>query len=157
MSETISGPARPSDPVAPQRNPHADSVLRLASAMLRTAWLPGLVTVVLGAVVSFVLVGWTGSASALLGGIVAFGSSLLTLWLMRFSAGMNAAAVMGMCLGGYIVKMLVLMLVMTLLGGFAFVQREALAFTMLATVLVWAGAEIVAFRKTPIPTITPAE
>ncbi|MHA6800990.1 hypothetical protein [Bounagaea algeriensis] len=132
-------------------------MLRLASAMLRTAWLPGLVTVALCVLLSFVLAGWTGSVSALLGGVVAFGSSLLTLWLMRFSAGMNPAAVMGMCLGGYIIKMLVLMLVMTLLGGLALVQREALAFTMLAAVLVWAGAEIVAFRKTPIPTIIPAE
>ncbi|GAB2744894.1 hypothetical protein GCM10027174_18370 [Salinifilum aidingensis] len=157
MSETISGSSGEPDATAPQRNPHADSVLRLASAMLRTAWLPALATVVLGALASFALVGWTGSVSALLGGVVAFGSSLLTLWLMRFSAGMNPAFVMALCLGGYIGKMLVLLVVMTLLGAVGFVQREALAFTMLATILVWAGAEIVAFRKTPIPTIVPSE
>lgn len=136
-------------------NPHAETVRRLANAMLRTALVPGAVTVVLGAVVATALVGVTGLVGALIGGVVAFASSLLTIWLMRTTGGMNPMFVMVAALGGYIGKMIVLLVVMTLLGGIEAIHRESLAFTMLATILVWAGAEVVAFKKTKIPTIVP--
>ncbi|MDI2028709.1 hypothetical protein QFW96_08810 [Saccharopolyspora sp. TS4A08] len=136
-------------------NPHAEVVRRLASAMLRTAVWPGAATVVVGAIVATVLVGVPGLVGALIGGVVAFGSSLLTIWLMRFSGGMNPQFVMVVALGGYVGKMLVLLVVMTLLGGVDAIHRESLAFTMLATVMVWAGAEVVAFKRTRIPTIIP--
>ncbi|SFS38830.1 hypothetical protein [Saccharopolyspora flava] len=136
-------------------NPHAEVVRRLASAMLRTAVWPGAATVVIGAIVATVLVGVPGLVGALIGGVVAFGSSLLTIWLMRFSGGMNPQFVMVVALGGYVGKMLVLLVVMTLLGGIDVIHRESLAFTMLATVMVWAGAEVVAFKRTRIPTIIP--
>ena len=74
---------------------------------------------------------------------------------MRTTGGMNPAFVMVAALGGYVGKMLVLLVVMTLLGGIAAIHRESLAFTMLATVIVWAGAEVVAFKKTRIPTVVP--
>ncbi|MGW1677757.1 hypothetical protein [Saccharopolyspora sp. NPDC002376] len=136
-------------------NPHAETVRRLASAMLRTAVWPGVATVVVAAIVATVLVGTPGLLGALVGGVVAFGSSLLTIWLMRFTGGMNPHFVMVAALGGYVGKMLVLLVVMTLLGGVEAFHRESLAFTMLATVMVWAGAEVVAFKRTKIPTIVP--
>ncbi|GAA0515675.1 hypothetical protein GCM10011581_47120 [Saccharopolyspora subtropica] len=154
MSEATDAPT-PGQQQAEPENPHAETVRRLASAMLRTAVWPGLVTVVLGAVVATVLVGLPGLVGALVGGAVAFGSSLLTIWLMRFTGGMNPQFVMVAALGGYVGKMLVLLVVMTVLGGIELVHREATAFTMLATVLVWAGAEVVAFKRTRIPTIVP--
>ncbi|GAA4619803.1 hypothetical protein [Saccharopolyspora hordei] len=145
-----------SDTTTPaSENPHAASVRRLASAMLRTAIWPGVVTVVVGAVVATALVGASGLFGALVGGVVAFGSSLLTIWLMRFTGGMSPHFVMVAALGGYVGKMLVLLVVMTLLGGVEALHRESLAFTMLATVLVWAGAEVVAFKRTRTPTIIP--
>lgn len=156
MSETSTPPAGQSDDSAATQDPHALTIQRLATAMLRTAWLPGVVVVFAGIVVSAVLAGWTGSVSALIGGGIGFGSSLLTLWLMRFSGGMNPAFVMAVCLGGYVGKLLILLVVMSVLGGVSFIQREPLAFTMLATVVVWAGAEVVAFRKTPIATVVPS-
>ncbi|KAA5832756.1 hypothetical protein ABT337_12650 [Saccharopolyspora hirsuta] len=139
----------------PTVNPHAETVRRLASAMLRTAVWPGLATVAIAAVVATALVGTTGLLGALVGGAVAFGSSLLTIWLMRFTGGMSPHFVMVAALGGYVGKMLVLLVVMTLLGGVEALHRESLAFTMLATVMVWAGAEVVAFKRTKIPTIVP--
>ncbi|TDC96273.1 hypothetical protein E1161_01955 [Saccharopolyspora aridisoli] len=141
---------------AEPENPHAEVVRRLATAMLRTAVWPGVATVGLGAIVATVLVGVPGLVGALIGGFVAFGSSLLTIWLMRFSGGMNPQFVMVIALGGYVGKMLVLLVVMTLLGGIDVIHRESLAFTMLATVMVWAGAEVVAFKRTKIPTIVPS-
>lgn len=154
MSEA-SEPASTAEQAAPV-NPHAEVVRRLATEMLRTAVWPGLATVVIGAIVATVLIGVTGLVGALIGGVVAFGSSLLTIWLMRFSGGMNPQFVMVIALGGYVGKMLVLLVVMTLLGGIDAIHRESMAFTMLATVMVWAGAEVVAFKRAKIPTIIPS-
>lgn len=149
MSESV----QPND--GAQENPHAVVVRRLATAMLRTAVWPGVVTVVVGAIVATLLVGVSGLAGALIGGVLAFGSSLLTIWLMRFTGGMSPHFVMVVALGGYIGKLLVLLVAMTLLGAIAFIHRESLALTFLATVIVWAGAEVVAFKRARIPTVIP--
>ncbi|MGP4020520.1 hypothetical protein [Saccharopolyspora sp. 5N708] len=148
---TADGPGEDAEPV----NPHAEIVRNLASAMLRTAVWPGVATVVIGAIVATVLVGVSGLVGALIGGVVAFASSLLTIWLMRTTGGLNPQFVMVAALGGYVGKMIVLLVVMTLLGGIDAIHRESLAFTMLATVMVWAGAEVVAFKRAKIPTIVP--
>lgn len=137
-------------------NPHAQSVLKLADAMYRGALWPGVATVVIGAVVSLIVVGLPGLFGAIVGGVIAFGSSLATLWMMRKTAAMDPMAVMAVALGGYIFKILVLLGVMTLLRNVGFLHSKALAFTMLAVILVWAAAEFVAFRRTKIPTIIPA-
>ncbi len=138
------------------QNPHAQSVLTLADAMYRGALWPAVATVVVAVVVATVLTGLPGLFGALVGGAVAFGSSLVTLWMMRRTAAMEPMAVMAVALGGYILKVLVLLGVMMGLRGVGALQPKALAFTMLAVILVWAGAEFVAFRRTRIPTIIPA-
>lgn len=56
-------------------------------------------------------------------------------------------------MGGYAVKMTALLGVMLLLRDVDGFSRPALAFGMLVVVLAWAAAEIVAFKKTRIPTI----
>jgi hypothetical protein len=152
---TPAGNAGSADEQAESTNPHAEIVRKLASAMLRTAVWPGVATVAIGAIAATVLVGVPGLVGALVGGVVAFASSLLTIWLMRFTGGMSPHFVMVAALGGYVGKMIVLLVVMTLLGGIDAIHRESLAFTMLATVMVWAGAEVVAFKRTKIPTIVP--
>lgn len=134
-------------------NPHAKSVLTLADAMLRTALVPGLATVALGAVAATVLVGADGLFGALAGGAVAFGSSLMTLFMMRWSAGLPVMMVMGVALGGFALKMVVLLGVMVALRGVDALHPLSLALTFLAVVLVWAAAEAVAFRRTKIPTV----
>jgi ATP synthase protein I len=137
-------------------NPHAEAVLKLADAMLRIALWPGVATVVVAAVVATVWVGLPGLLSALIGGVIAFASSLATLWMMRKTAPMPPMMVMAVALGGYIFKLLVLLGVMMALGSIHGLHREALAFTMLAVILVWAAAELVAFKRTKIPTIIPS-
>lgn len=137
-------------------NPHAQSVLKLADAMYRGALWPGVATVVIGAAVSLIVVGLPGLFGAIVGGVIAFGSSLATLWMMRKTAAMDPMAVMAVALGGYIFKILVLLGVMTLLRNVGFLHSKALAFTMLAVIVVWAAAEFLAFRRTKIPTIIPA-
>lgn len=136
-----------------QPDPHARSVLTLASAMLRTALVPGLLTVALGATAGGLLVGVDGLLGAVAGGAVGFASSLMTLFLMRWSAGLPVTVVMGVAVGGFALKMVILLVVMIALRGVDALHPMSLALTFLATVLVWAGAEAVAFRRTKIPTV----
>lgn len=68
---------------------HAESVLKLADAMLRYALWPAIAVVVAGITVGSLVAGIEGSLGALVGGIVAFASSFATLWLMRKTAAMN--------------------------------------------------------------------
>lgn len=132
---------------------HAESVHKLADAMLRYALWPAVAVVVAGITVGTLVAGVEGSLGALVGGIVAFASSFATLWLMRRTAAFNPMLVMGAALGGFIGKMLILLIVMLLLGNVSFLHTESLAFTMLAVVVVWAAMDMIAFRRTKIPTL----
>ena len=126
---------------------------RLADAMLRYAIWPAVATVVVGIVVASVLNGVQGGVSALIGGIVAFGSSMATWWLMRKTAAMNPMMVMTGALGGFIGKMIILLLVLMVLREITWLHTESLAYTMLAVVIVWAAMDTVAFRRTKLPTL----
>ena len=132
---------------------HGEAVTRLADAMLRYAIWPAVATVVVGIVVSSVFNGVPGGVSALIGGIVAFGSSMATWWLMRKTAAMNPMMVMTGALGGFLGKMIILLLVLMVLREITWVHTESLAYTMLAVVIVWAAMDTVAFRRTKLPTL----
>ncbi|TCP54813.1 hypothetical protein EV191_10221 [Tamaricihabitans halophyticus] len=141
-------------PTAPRT--HAESVLALAQAMRRYAMIPGAVVAALAVVVFGVVLGQPGLFGALIGGVVGFGSSLGTLWLMRKSAAAHPYMAMAVALGGFVGKLILLLLVMMALREVTGIDHIALSMTMLLTVMVWAGAELVAFRKTKIPTIIPS-
>ena len=132
---------------------HAESVLRLADAMLRYALWPAIAVVVAGITVGTLVAGFEGALGALVGGIIAFASSLATLWLMRKTAAMNPMLVMAAALGGFVGKMLILLIVMIVLGNVSVLHTESLAYTMLAVVIVWAAMDTVAFRRTKLPTL----
>lgn len=141
---------------AEKPNPHAQSVLKLADAMLRYALWPSVATAVVAVLVSMLLVGTDGLFSALIGVAVALVSSLATLALMRKTAALHPMMVMAVAMGGLVGKLLILLGIAVALGSMSWLHREALALSMLAVVLVWAGAEAMAFRKTKIPTIIPS-
>ena len=132
---------------------HGEAVTRLADAMLRHAVWPGLATAVIGIVVASVLFGVRGGVSALVGALVAVASSLVTWWLMRKTAALNPMLVMAGALGGFIGKMIVLLLVLMVLREITWFQVQSLAYTMLAVVIVWAAMDTVAFRRTKLPTL----
>src|SRR5690349_21943714 len=58
------------------------------------------------------LYGVRGGVSALVGAVVAAASSLATWWLMRKTAALNPMMLMAAALGGFIGKMIVLLVVM---------------------------------------------
>jgi ATP synthase protein I len=128
-------------------------VTRLADAMLRYALWPAVATVVVGIVVASVLQGVPGGVSALIGGLVAFASSLATWWLMRKTAPLNPMMVMTGALGGFLGKMIILLLVLMVFREITWLHTESLAYTMLAVVIVWAAMDTVAFRRTKLPTL----
>lgn len=126
---------------------------RLADAMLRYALWPAVATVVIGVVVASVLHSARGGVAALIGGAVAFASSLATWWLMRKTAALNPMMVMTGALGGFFGKMIILLLVLMVLREITWLHVESLAYTMLAVVIVWAAMDTVAFRRTKLPTL----
>lgn len=132
---------------------HGEAVTRLADAMLRYALWPAVATTVIGIVASGVLAGVNGALSALIGAVVAGGSSIGTWWLMRKTAALNPLMLMTAALGGFVGKMIILLLVMMVLREIPFVHVRSLAYTMLAVVIVWAVMDTVAFRRTKLPTL----
>src|SRR5882757_2868441 len=136
-----------------QPKTHGESVVRLADANLRYALWPGVATVVVGIIAGGVIIGLAGALGALVGGVVACASSLATLWLMRKTSHLQPIVVMGAALGGFAGKMVLLLIVMTVVRPIDWLHTESLAYTMLATVLVWVAMETVAFRRTKVPTL----
>jgi hypothetical protein len=136
-----------------QPRTHGEAVTKLADAMLRYALWPAVATVVAGVVLASVLFGARGGVAALVGGIVAFGSSLATWWLMRRTAAMNPMMVMAGALAGFVGKMIILLLVLMVLREITWLHTRSLAYTMLAVVIVWAAMDTVAFRRTKLPTL----
>jgi len=121
--------------------------------MLRHALWPAVATAVAGIVLASVLFGVRGGVSALVGAAVAFASSLATWWLMRRTAALNPVMVMAGALGGFVGKMILLLLVLMVLREISWFHIRSLAYTMLAVVIVWAVMDTVAFRRTKLPTL----
>lgn len=132
---------------------HAESVRTLAAAMLRTSTVPVTVTAVLAVIVSTAVAGLPGLWGSLVGVVVSVAAGLVTLWLMHNTAALPVHFVMAAALGGFMGKMLVLLVTMLLLRGVSGLDLKALAFTMLAIILVTAVCETIAFRRTKIPTL----
>ncbi|HWO69088.1 MAG TPA: hypothetical protein VNO31_54570 [Umezawaea sp.] len=135
---------------------HAGVVRGLAGAMFRGALIPTVVTVVLGVVVFGVLYGLPGALGALVGGLVIIASSLATLWLMHRTAALEVHFVMAAALGGFMLKMLVLLGVMILLRDVSYLHANSVAITMVATILVTAAMEARASKRSKTPNVIPA-
>lgn len=142
--------------VEAEENPHAKVVLQAANAMIKASLIFTPPVVLVCIVLFTILNGTNGLVGSAIGGVLAILSAFATLGLMRFSAGMDPMFVMVIALGGYVLKVLVLFGALTLLRGVEIVHPMSLGVTMIAAILVSAGAEFAAFRKTKIPTIIPA-
>ncbi len=141
--------------LSPTRNAHAESVRRLAAAMLRTGCAFGVVAAVAAMVVAVVVAGWEGWWGASVGVGLGFGSCLATIGLMRLTAALPVQSLFGAVLGGYAVKVGLLMVVAVPLRGIGQLHPLSLGLSIVAVVLAWAVAEVVAFFRTPIPTVIP--
>lgn len=141
----------------PMPDTHAGVVQKYADAMLRGALPYGIGVAVLGVLVSTVLVGVPGLVGSLLGALIGLGSSVLTLVVMRRSAGVEPMTLMAVAMSTFIGKIILLFGLAQLLHGIPLVQPKAFALTMAAIVVVWTVAETFAFRRAKVPTIIPAD
>ncbi|EHY88640.1 hypothetical protein [Saccharomonospora azurea] len=144
------------DADAEVRAAHARSVHALADAMLRWGMRLSLPFVLVTVGVATVSAGQPGLIGAGFGAVLGYGSSLVTITMMRIAATRPPSALMSLALGGYAVKMTALLVVMLLLRDVDTFSRPTLAFGMLTTVVAWAAAEVVAFRTTKTPTLVVA-
>ncbi|RZS32415.1 hypothetical protein EV193_11249 [Herbihabitans rhizosphaerae] len=134
---------------------HEASVLKLAGAMRRLVLISTSVTWALALVLFGILYGGEGLLGSAVGGVIAIGSTLGTLWLMRMTAAQGPHLVMAAALGGFLGKAVVIFIAMTLLRDVEAIERYSLAFTMVAIVVVAAAADVRAFQRTKIPAVIP--
>ena len=135
--------------LSPTRNAHAESVRRLAAAMLRTGGAFGGVAAVAARGVGVVGAGGDGWGGPRVGVGLGFGSCLATIGLMRLTAALPVQSLFGAVLGGYAVKVGLLMVVAVPLRGIGQLHPLSLGLSIVAVVLAWAVAEVVAFFRTP--------
>lgn len=135
---------------------HAQAVTVLAAAMLRTGLWWGGAAAVAALTTAVVLAGGRGLVGAAVGVALGFLSSLATMGLMRLAAALPVEALLGVVMGGYTLKIALLLVVAFPLRRVAWLEPTALALSVLAVVAAWAGAEVRAFWRTRIPTIIPA-
>jgi ATP synthase protein I len=135
---------------------HELTVQRLAGEMFREAAWAALGTFVLGVVVSTVIWGTAGLNGSLIGGAIAIGSSLATLLLMRKTAALDPMFVMVAALGGFMGKLIVLLLAVILLRNQSWLEPKALGITLVATVLVTSFLEARASKRSRSQMVVPA-
>ena len=111
---------------------------------------------VLGVVVSTVIWGTAGLVGSLIGGAIAIGSSLATLLLMRKTAALDPMFVMVAALGGFMGKLIVLLLAVILLRNQPWLEPKALGITLVATVLVTSFLEARASKRSRSQMVVPA-
>lgn len=134
---------------------HEEVVRRLAGEMFRGALWATLGTVAVGAIVWTVLAGVPGLVAALIGGGLAFLSSVGTLVLMRKTAALPLQFIMVAALGGFMAKLIVLVVVMILLRQFPSLHTNALALTMVATIVVATFVEVRASKRSRSQMVVP--
>lgn len=134
---------------------HEGVLLRVANAMMRAAVVPMLATVGLGVLVFGVLYGPRGALGALVGGLVVSILSIATLLLMRRTAALDVNRMMAAAFGGFMVKMALLFVVLSVVRHFDVFHLRSVAITMVATIVVAAAVEARAATKTRMPYVIP--
>jgi hypothetical protein len=92
----------------------------------------------------------------LIGGAIAIVSSLATLLLMSKTASLDPMFVMVAALGGFMGKLLVLLLAVILLRNQSWLEPKALGITLVATVLVTSYLEARASKRSRSQMVVPA-
>ncbi|WP_158843407.1 ATP synthase subunit I [Saccharothrix deserti] len=134
---------------------HEAVVQRLAGEMYRGALWAALATVAVGAVLWTVLAGVPGLVSALIGGALACLSSVLTLVVMRKTAALPLQVIMVAAFAGFLGKLLLLIAVMLLVRRFPELNDNALAITMVSTILVATFMEVRASKRSRSQMVVP--
>jgi hypothetical protein len=112
-----------------------------AAAMRRGVWVAGPAAGVAAVLGSWWVAGVSGLLSGLLGVVLGIGSALFTLWLMHRTADREPRAVMVASIGGFVQKMIILLVALWLADLLPGVHRMSLAVSLLVVLIAVAGAE----------------
>src|SRR5690349_16909409 len=118
------------------------SLRALAADMRRAVLAVGAVVGPVAIVVCGVVAGLGGVLGAVLGTVFGLGSALFTLWLMRRTAAREPRAVMLASFGGFLQKMIVLLVVLMAADAIPAVHRMSLAVTLLVVLITVTAAEV---------------
>lgn len=157
MTQSPDGPDQPlstSTPVA--TSDPATSTRALFAQILRR-----LVVVTAGVTALAVVVGliWAGSPGmwgAVLGGVVGVIFCLTTVASMLLAEGRSPQYLAIAVLGGWLAKMVVILVILAVLRGQDFYDKVVLAGTLGAIVVASLAIEMLAVRSARIPAVTPA-
>ncbi|MFC6093324.1 hypothetical protein Q5530_28805 [Saccharothrix sp. BKS2] len=134
---------------------HEKVVQRLAGEMFRGALWAALGTIAVAAVVWTVLAGVPGLVSSLIGGALACLSSVATLLVMRKTAALPLQFIMIAAFAGFLGKLVLLVVVMLLVRRFPVLHDDALALTMVATIVVATFMEVRASKRSRSQMVVP--
>jgi ATP synthase protein I len=137
----------------PKDAPHVATVLRLASAMQRSAVIVTAVVAVLALVVAFLMRGGPGLLGALVGAVIAAGLGWLGTWVMARTARASPAGVMIGAMTAFGAKILFMLVFLLLFQGTTMFDNRSFAFTMLAVTVAWIIGEVIGFVRTRIPAV----
>lgn len=143
------------DPVVTETTAaHADAIRNLAGAMFRYGLPSVLVACGIAVVLAGVLVGSTGLAGAAVGAGIGIVLGLITIAFMRLSAPLPPMVVMAVAMGSFALKLILALIAAVVFKNVPGLHMYSLALTLLTSIFVWAAADVVAFRRTHIPTIS---
>jgi ATP synthase protein I len=138
---------------AQQDAPHVATVLKLASAMQRSAATITAVVAVIALVAAFVLRGGSGLVGALVGAVIAGGLGWLGTWVMARTARATPAGVMIGAMAAFGLKILFMLVFLLLFQGTTLFDSRSFAFTILAVTAAWIVGEVVGFVRARIPAV----
>jgi ATP synthase protein I len=133
--------------------PHVATVLKLASAMQRSAVIITAVVAVIAVVLAFLLRGTPGLVGALVGAVIAGGLGWLGTWVMARTARATPAGVMIGAMTAFGVKILFMLVFLLLFQGTTLFDGRVFAFTILAVTAAWIIGEVIGFVRTRIPAV----
>lgn len=131
-----------------------ETVLRLASAMLRPALRATPVAGLLVLVGATVLAGLPGALGSLLGTLLVVGLFRVNIAVMRRTAASRPRVVLGAVLGGHFGKVLVLLALFPVLSRIEALDMRAFGVSVMVAVAVWTGAELLGFARARVSTVT---
>jgi ATP synthase protein I len=147
----MTAPEPPSN--AQQDAPHVATVLKLASAMQRSAVIITAAVAVIALVAASLLRDVPGLVGALVGAVIAGGLGWLGTWVMARTARATPAGVMIGAMTAFGVKILFMLVFLLLFQGTTLFDGRVFAFTILAVTAAWIIGEVIGFVRTRIPAV----
>lgn len=131
-----------------------DTVLRLATAMLRPALWSTLLVGLLALIGFTVIAGLPGAEGSVAGTLLVVACCWLNIAVMRRTATSQPRVVMAAALGGYCAKFVLLLALLAVLPDTDLFDMRAFGLSVLAAVAVWTTAELVGFVRAQVSTVT---